>query len=340
VLLGLWLTAGLFVDGWAHNNLQALESFFTPWHALFYSGFTACALWLSWVVLREVRSGRTGLAAVPLGYGLGVLGVGVFSLGGAGDLAWHLVFGVEQGLEALLSPTHLMLMMGIGLIVTSPLRAAASSPEGGRSPGVRALLPALLSLTLVTALASFFFMYLSAFTDASPAMTRELWRAEEGPYPGDEHFVVRGISDVLVTNVVLLVPTLLLLRRWRPPFGALTGLFGGVAVLSSALVAYETALVAVPAALVGGLVADALVRRLRPGLERPNALRVVASFVPVALWGAWFVALELRWGLRWSPELWSGTILFAALSGLLLAQLVVGPAPPATPVPPAEARAG
>jgi hypothetical protein len=47
VAVATWLMIGLFVDGWAHNNLDtSLESFFTPWHALFYSGFAACAGWL------------------------------------------------------------------------------------------------------------------------------------------------------------------------------------------------------------------------------------------------------------------------------------------------------
>jgi hypothetical protein len=40
--MGTWLMIGLFVDGWAHNNLgEALETSFTPWNAVFYSGFAA-----------------------------------------------------------------------------------------------------------------------------------------------------------------------------------------------------------------------------------------------------------------------------------------------------------
>gem|GEM_PF-3537078 len=39
VLLAAWMTAGIFIDGWAHINLTPLETFFTPWHAVFYSGF-------------------------------------------------------------------------------------------------------------------------------------------------------------------------------------------------------------------------------------------------------------------------------------------------------------
>src|SRR5262249_25135566 len=32
-LLSCWLTGGLFLDGWAHNHLGSMETFFTPWHA-------------------------------------------------------------------------------------------------------------------------------------------------------------------------------------------------------------------------------------------------------------------------------------------------------------------
>jgi hypothetical protein len=72
MLLGTWLLVGLVVDGWAHNNLQALESFFTPWHALFYSGVAATAVWVLAVVGVVVFAvGRPRLPAVPTRTGLG-----------------------------------------------------------------------------------------------------------------------------------------------------------------------------------------------------------------------------------------------------------------------------
>src|SRR6266536_4204640 len=39
LVLTAWLIGGLFLDGWAHNTRPQLETFFTPWHAVFYSGF-------------------------------------------------------------------------------------------------------------------------------------------------------------------------------------------------------------------------------------------------------------------------------------------------------------
>ncbi|NJK43549.1 MAG: hypothetical protein HC933_04120 [Pleurocapsa sp. SU_196_0] len=76
VMLGLWLIGGVFVDGYAHNNLRStIESFFTPWHAALYSGYTATSLWIVWLITAQVRRGARGLTAVPRGYGLGLAGV-------------------------------------------------------------------------------------------------------------------------------------------------------------------------------------------------------------------------------------------------------------------------
>jgi hypothetical protein len=45
--LGVLLVAGVFTDGWAHLNRPGLESFFTPWHAMLYSGLGIVTLWLA-----------------------------------------------------------------------------------------------------------------------------------------------------------------------------------------------------------------------------------------------------------------------------------------------------
>src|SRR4029453_1445478 len=152
MLLGTWLLVGLVVDGWAHNNLQALETFFTPWHALFYSGFVATAGWVVATATRARQPERSGLAAFPAGYGLAVVGVVVFAVGGAGDLTWHSIFGIEQDVEALFSPTHLLLFAGMALILSTPLRAAWSDPGEPAAPGYRRFLPVLASATLVSVL--------------------------------------------------------------------------------------------------------------------------------------------------------------------------------------------
>src|SRR6266540_947312 len=54
-VLGAWLVGGAFLDGWAHNTRPGLETFFTPWHAVLYSGYAASAAWLCWSVRSHHR---------------------------------------------------------------------------------------------------------------------------------------------------------------------------------------------------------------------------------------------------------------------------------------------
>src|SRR5262245_12197016 len=135
VAFGAWLVVGLFVDGWAHNHDKP-ETIFTPWHAIFYSGFLACAIHAARVARRSPPPN------LPPGMGLTLVGLAVFAVGGAGDLAWHSLFGIEQNLAALLSPTHLVMFCGALLILTGPFRAGWADPRL-RAPTISEFLPAL-----------------------------------------------------------------------------------------------------------------------------------------------------------------------------------------------------
>lgn len=120
VAIGLWLIGGLFSDGWAHHNVPELEGFFTPWHGVLYFGLLLAGAWFIWL---GRAGGRRWYRHLPAGYGWGWVGLGVFGLGGLADMAWHLVLGVEAGVDALLSPSHLVLFTGGLLILTSALRS-------------------------------------------------------------------------------------------------------------------------------------------------------------------------------------------------------------------------
>lgn len=334
MLFGAWLVIGIFVDGWAHNNDKP-ESFFTPWHGLFYSGFTVCAAWMCWQVLRNQRGGARGLAAVPVGYGLGLLGVAIFAGGGVGDLAWHSVFGIEVDLEALLSPSHLVLFVGGLLVITSPLRAAWARPSTS-SPTFGQLLPALLSTTLTTALVAFFLMSYSPWLTNAAQHEPYLFIQEQlDPRFGDwlvEEVQLEGLAAILLTTLVVMVPALLLLRRWRLPFGSLTLLFGSVATLSAAIESFDTGWTFL-AGVIGGLAADLLVRRLNPSPRRPWAVRLFAFAAPVCVWLCYFALLGLEFSVGWSVELWAGVTVLAGLASVGASFVT---APPALPPEVAE----
>jgi hypothetical protein len=287
VLLATWLIGGIGLDGWAHSNLERqLESFFTPWHAVLYSGFVATALWVLWLVQTRRAEHRTWTQAVPRGYGLGLVGVAVFAVGGVGDLLWHQVFGIETGIAALLSPTHLLLFTGVALLLLAPFRAAWSSPEPP-SAALLGVVPAFLSITLLTALVAFFFQYSSLFAIELAFSSSAPVRFSQGQPPQlvgvldawANDIQIKQIMAALVTSLILVAPVLLMLRRWRLPLGAATILFLVVATIIVALDGFRAWEQLVGAAA-AGVAADVAIARLRPSAARVGAFRAVGSLMP------------------------------------------------------------
>ncbi len=313
IVLGWWLMIGIFVDGWAHQHLAGeIESFFTPWHAIFYSGFTATALWVLWLAWQGWRAGRRGLAAFPAGYHLAALGVPVFALGGVGDLTWHTVFGIEVDLDALLSPTHLILFLGAELLVLAPLAAAWAEPEGRRAP-LAVRWTAVLAATAALSFASFMHMYLWALL-----------------------LVPNGTSDnraalafTLVTAVILAAPPLYLLRRFQMPPGALAVMYAVNTLLMVVMtvgLAQGGPLVLLMAGI--GLVLDLIAWVLRPSPQRIYAFRAFGALLGLVTWFGFYVAVLLTQGLSMSLELWAGVCVMTGLGGLALSALIVPPALP------------
>jgi hypothetical protein len=323
--LALWLISGVFIDGWAHINVAGTkETFFTPWHAVLYSGFAASAVWIT---LPAVRGRRRGLRqSIPYGYGLGVVGLGLFLLGGLGDAIWHTLLGIETGIDALLSPTHLLLLTGGLLALTSPLRAAWVEVDAA-SPTLLDLLPALLSLTLTITISAFFLGYAWDVPNPTPSLPVPPAALDETA-PGHfaaERAVSFGIISRIVTTLLLLGPVLFALRRWRLPFGTVTILFTVVTGFMYLLLYDRTPALLAVTPLAAGLVADLLLRWLNVSPSRPTTVYVFGGLVPIVLWSLNMAAIWVTAGMGWTPELWSGTVVLTALVGVGLALLAVPP---------------
>src|SRR5215467_12391878 len=63
VVVSIWWLGGLFIDGWAHSNIPQLETFFTPRHAVFYSGYLAVAFTLLVQILLNLRRSAINASA-------------------------------------------------------------------------------------------------------------------------------------------------------------------------------------------------------------------------------------------------------------------------------------
>jgi len=153
------LLGGVYLDGWAHNHGKVDTSFFTPWHAVLYCGLTLVGMFLVVNLLLNHRKGYPWLEALPPGYSVSLYGGIVFGVAGVLDLIWHLLLGIEVSVQALLSPTHLMLGLGAVLIVTGALRSAWLRLPEHKNYGWAQLMPAVICIALVGSLFAFFTQY-------------------------------------------------------------------------------------------------------------------------------------------------------------------------------------
>lgn len=313
-LLGVWFGIGLMIDAWAHSNLSQLETFFTPWHAAFYSGFAAVSGWIAWQVWRNVRAGRNGLAAVPMGYLAGLVSIPGFALFGLADLTWHTVLGIETTIDILFSPSHLGLVVMMLIVITTPLRSAWKAPDVGASPSLGRLLPALLGLAFATTLVSLFLSYGNAMQMGAGGIVGAFSTVDEADTD-------RLASAMVITNVVLLAPVLFLARRWRLPFGSVTLLYAVGVLMPGAQTAFRN-LPILLTFVAAGLVADLLILWLRPSVERRAAYWAFAGLSAFATWALYIgVASVAKGSLPAIPELWTGAPIVAGLLGLALGVL-------------------
>jgi hypothetical protein len=310
-LFGGWMLIGLFVDGWAHRN-QKPETFFTPWHGLLYSGFMASAVWMLMVVRRHQRPGISIRHTVPVGYGFRSVGVGVFGVGAILDLIWHQVFGVEANIEALLSPTHLVLLGGGLLMAVGPIVSTLAREGRNQKPTWGSTGPIVGTVAFVTALLQFFFMYLSPY--------------DRGIYERFTDETVRGIGAIVVFTMITTLALLFVIRRILVPRGAFVMLLFVPALAQTVLTSFDTA----PRLL--GPAAAALLAELTWGrvartsaAARRYAIPAWIAVLTLVTWFGMFIGVELKDGIGWSVHLWTGApVLAALLAGLTAASIADG----------------
>ncbi len=314
VLAGCWLGAGAWLDEWAHYRSSPAETVLTLSHGVLYSGFLAVALVFLGAVWSARARGEPRGGAVPSAYRPAVLGLAIFGTGGALDLAWHLLFGREADLAALVSPAHLLLFLGGGLVVSGPARAAWCGPDVGAESSWSARWPAMLSL--VMALST-----LTSVTAYANPLARPWAAVGQRTEPADLGQAL-GLAGVVLYAGLLMGVALLAVWRGLLPVGGLTFLFTGNAVM---VVGPHGEYRFVPAALLSGLVADVLLRRWWPVPARPALWGAFALVVPAILFVLYFLALALTGGIGWPVHLWAGAVALAAVTGWLISCLIALP---------------
>jgi hypothetical protein len=306
--LGAWLLCGICADGWAHNHIH-VESFFTPWHAVLYTGYLANAAFYIAAVIRAHRKGRPWRETVPSGYGLAMLGILIFGLSGIGDMTWHLIFGIEVSVSAAFSPPHLGLMIGIGLIVSGPFVAAwkRSTPPARWSEW----LPLLLSLALTLSLMTFVTQYASPLVVLSASIK-----------PLRFHDQALGAISILLHAALLMGWILIAIRRWALPRGSLALVLIFNVVTMSFM---RDCFFLIPAIALAGVGADVLMWKLDVAPSHRRQFHLFAFVVPVLYYLLYFAAVGIAQGISWPLPLWTGSVFMAGIVSVLLSYLILPP---------------
>lgn len=330
-VVGLWLAGGFIWDSWAHLHV-GVESFFTPYHGVFYSAMLVGGAILA---ATAVRNRRRGLRALPEAYRRAMWGVPIFFLGGVGDLIWHTIFGVEDRIEAVTSPTHLIIGFGVILFLSGPIGSALASRKA-----LRTLVDQLpLIFSLATAM---------EFVRLGTSYAYDIGAARAyGPPPAfgnsPDYFTATafalykggtGVLIVLVQSVILMTFALWVTTRFKTAFGFFTLLFICGDLMMAGALTNDTPLLAIQLAmgLVAGLLADALAVRLRPSALNVRALRLFAGAVPAAWFATYFALTIALEGMWWNWSLMVGSIVWSTIVGIGLSFLIE-PKRPSLPGP-------
>ncbi len=308
----LWISCGFFLDAWAHGHVP-VETFFTPYHGVFYSGMLALV-----IVLLLFRK------RIPATYRVPLLGIPIFIAAGIGDLIWHHFLGVEEGVDALLSPTHQALGLGIFFISSAPIISALRNRDQLRTLWDQ--LPLIMALATWIELIHFGTAYAfdpgAGRTNAPPPIapfTPDYLTALAIGY----YKIGTGVLVVLFQSAIMAGFALFAGPRFPLRAGALTlmyllGNFAAAAAFTNDTPLLVTVLVM---SAVAGIVGDAIVTRLRPTAANPRAYRLLGIAVPASYFATYFLVTAVADRVWWDWNVMLGAIIWAGVIGFGLTLL-------------------
>ncbi|MFT7649763.1 MAG: hypothetical protein ACI8Y4_004527 [Candidatus Poriferisodalaceae bacterium] len=306
-IASIWAVSGLFLDGWAHRHRPELESFFTPWHAVLYSGFFAAVI----AIVMEWRA--SGFPSGGLAHRRQTfVGLALVVLGGAADSIWHTALGIETSLDALVSPPHMVLLVGAVLALSSPIR------RGWFESATRFGPTEIVSLACSTAVVAFFFQYVSPFSRGAVAA---VWETYDPDLAESVHIV--GFLAFLIFTVLLVAPLLYLRQRFDLPPGVMTVHFVALAVAMTGLDEFDNwrlMLSVIPAVAVGEITRGMLDSRAKSGQVRGWPVLVI-----VVLWSGHLLMLDATDEVKWPVELWLGAVVMSGLLAWTLSLIALPP---------------
>ena len=352
--------AGGYVDGYAHNHFDSIESFFTPWHAILYGGFALSALYVLIPAFRNRRAGYDWAHCLPEGYDITLWGIALFAVAGFCDMIWHIVFGIEANIDALMSPPHILLFAATLMMAGGPVRSIVRRNDPDRTSWNKNAAFVLVML--------FFFMEFGFLMmawpvtgngDVSPTFsnTGTFWtqhvRDIEAPAAsggsadlGGIHALDRveasagkeekttkftdsllrmGAASIMIFAAMLSGILLYVVKVGRVPVGSFTLLVfvstAAESLMRELSLPSSFMIPQIVLGLVAGVAIDLLYLWLKPTFNEKRNLYTFAFAAPAVFMVLYFITRTLAGGVWWSGHLIAGSCIYAGGIGLLLAIL-------------------
>lgn len=313
-LCSFWSACGFLLDTWAHGHVP-VETFFTPYHGVAYSGIFAGALVVAFFAFRR---------AIPETYRIPLLGIPLFMLSGVADLGWHTLWGIEEGVDAVLSPTHLGLGVGILLISSGPILSALKNRDMLRTLADQ--LPLVLALAAWMELLHFGTAY--AFDPGAGRLNAPPSTAQFNPdyltalsiryYKLGAGVLIVIFQSALITSFALFAVARVHLKPGALTITYLLGNFAAAAAFTN-----DTPLLAtvVAMSLAAGITGDALTAALYRSSNRKRAYRLLGIFVPVSYFATYFIATAVSEQIWWDWNVMLGALIWSGGAGFALTLL-------------------
>ncbi|MEV0902017.1 hypothetical protein [Actinoplanes sp. NPDC049802] len=306
-----WLVIGLQLDAYAHATTPELETFWTPWHGVLYSGIAASGFTLLWIMRSRLPGIPTyrSVLALPNALRIPLAGMAFLLVGGGVDTLWHNIWGIERDMEIFVSPSHEFIILGMVLVAMGPALMLAANPgdrldlSGALLVGVSTLFAALPMHIYSLHATALGFRHLGSDLDPVPV------------YSPDSQLV----HGYLFSTVLLLVPFLAIGRRWPLPIGLPSILVGLIAVFMHLMFDSERpwwpALTVAAAAFAAEIVLRALNPLVKLGV---NGRWVLFGLVtPPFVWGAVLLVGKLETGTTgFNIHMVTGLLTLTAITGV------------------------
>ena len=323
---------GGHIDVWYHQHYGfMIESFLTWPHALLYVGWIASATPAAAYLFESRALGLPRSAWLPPGYALVLAGAAAFGVGGGFDLFWHSTFGFEVNHEALVSPSHLVLICSAGLGYFGLVWASVDRRRREGARGLAADLAVAVSLGMLFRHALYALFYSQPFaTDyaSNGSVTGSLFGFAGIKAWQDMTAQVAGTGGIVLYTMLLTLFIVVPLRRLRLATGAVT-----VIVLWNEtfnLIGIPEMWIYLPAVIISAIVGEVVWSQMGRGALGGRDARVgywtIGAAVPATLFIAYFATMAaIGGGIAWTTALWAGAPVLAGIYGLVASVFAVPP---------------